>query len=235
MAINTIKVKAQNRTELGSRAMKRIRDKGMIPAVIYGHKQAVLPITLDKREVSSHINKGAHLFDLDVAGTSETVLVKEAQYDHLGIQLLHVDFSRVSLDEKVKVKVPLELKGTPKGEAEGGKLQQLIAELDVECVVVSIPELIRHTRRWGCEVQSRGAPVGRVLVLVPAWKNRTPASLPSSSAIGQSSAPSSSWRQTGWWAMPSVLTSPVSRWRTATMVRPTSGFSFSAHWAGRVV
>ncbi len=144
MAINTIKVKAQNRTELGSRAMKRIRDKGMIPAVIYGHKQAVLPITLDKREVSSHINKGAHLFDLDVAGTSETVLVKEAQYDHLGIQLLHVDFSRVSLDEKVKVKVPLELKGTPKGEAEGGKLQQLIAELDVECVVVSIPELIRH-------------------------------------------------------------------------------------------
>ena len=144
MAINTIKVKAQNRTELGSRAMKRIRDKGQVPAVIYGHKQAVLPITLDKKEVSSHINKGAHLFDLDVAGTSETVLVKEAQYDHLGIQLLHVDFSRVSLDEKVKVKVPLELKGTPKGEAEGGKLQQIIAELDVECVVVSIPDLIRH-------------------------------------------------------------------------------------------
>lgn len=144
MAINTIKVKAQNRTELGSRAMKRIRDKGLVPAVIYGHKQAVLPITLDKREVSSHINKGAHLFDLDVAGASETVLVKEAQYDHLGIQLLHVDFSRVSLDEKVKVKVPLELKGTPKGEADGGKLQQLIAELDVECVVVSIPDVIRH-------------------------------------------------------------------------------------------
>lgn len=144
MAINTIKVKAQNRTELGSRAMKRIRDKGMIPAVIYGHKQTVLPITLDKKEVSAHINKGAHLFDLDVAGTSETVLVKEAQYDHLGIQLLHVDFSRVSLDEKVKVKVPLELKGTPKGEAEGGKLQQIIAQLDVECVVVSIPDVIRH-------------------------------------------------------------------------------------------
>ena len=144
MAINTIKVKAQSRTELGSRAMKRIRDKGLVPGVIYGHKQAVLPITLDKKEVSTHINRGAHLFDLDVAGKSETVLVKEAQYDHLGIQLLHVDFSRVSLDEKVKVKVPLELKGTPKGEADGGKLQQIIAELDIECVVISIPEVIRH-------------------------------------------------------------------------------------------
>lgn len=144
MAVQTIKVKAQNRSELGSRAMKRLRDKGLVPAVIYGHKQAVLPITLDKKEVTTHINKGAHLFDLDVAGQSETVLVKEAQYDHLGIQLIHVDFTRVSLDERVKVKVPLELKGTPKGEADGGKLQQLMAELELECVVVAIPDVIRH-------------------------------------------------------------------------------------------
>ena len=87
---------------------------------------------------------GAHLFDLDLDGKSETVLVKEAQYDHLGIELIHVDFARVSLDEKVKVTVPLELKGTPKGEDDGGELQQIIAELEVECLVLEIPEVIRH-------------------------------------------------------------------------------------------
>lgn len=144
MAVNTTKIKAQTRSELGSRAMKCLRDKGLVPAVIYGHKQAVVPVTLDKKSLSTELNNGHYLFELDIDGKPETVLVKEAQYDHLGIQLIHVDFSRVSLDEKVKVSVPLELKGTPKGEAEGAKLQQVIAELDIECRVLEIPEIIRH-------------------------------------------------------------------------------------------
>ncbi len=144
MAVNTIKVKAQSRSETGSRAMNRLREKGLVPGVIYGHKQAVVPITLDKKSLSNELNHGHYLFEVNVDGKPETVLVKEAQYDHLGIQLIHVDFSRVSLDEKVKVSVHLELKGTPKGEAEGAKLQQLIAELEIECLVLEIPEVIRH-------------------------------------------------------------------------------------------
>jgi large subunit ribosomal protein L25 len=142
MAVHTVKLKADNRSELGSRAVKRLRDKGLVPAVIYGHKQAVLPITLNVKEVTTQLNKGSHLFEIEFAGATETVLVKEAQYDYLGIDLLHVDFSRVSLDEKVEVSVPLQLKGTPKGEAEGQKLQIIITDLDVECVVVNIPDLI---------------------------------------------------------------------------------------------
>lgn len=144
MAVNTVKVKAQNRTQTGSRAMKRLREQGLLPAVIYGHKQAVLPIALDRKELTREINRGTHVFELNVDASSETVLVKEAQYDHLGIELIHVDFARVSLDEKVEVTVPLELRGTPAGEAEGGKLQQVIAELEVECRVLEIPEVIRH-------------------------------------------------------------------------------------------
>jgi large subunit ribosomal protein L25 len=70
--------------------------------------------------------------------------VKEVQYDHLGIEVLHIDFARVSLDEKVEVTVSLELKGTPKGEADGGVLQQVISELEVECLVTDIPNVIRH-------------------------------------------------------------------------------------------
>ena len=58
--------------------------------------------------------------------------------------MLHVDFARVRLDEKVEVTVPLELKGTPKGEADGGVLQQIVSELEIECLVTDIPDVIRH-------------------------------------------------------------------------------------------
>ena len=139
----TAQVTAKARSELGSRANKRLRDAGFIPGVIYGHKEAVVPVTLPKKETVGYLNRGAHLFDLAVDGRSEKVLVKEVQYDHLGIEVIHVDFARVSLDEKVEVTVPLELKGTPKGEAEGGVLQQIINELQVECLVTDIPDVIR--------------------------------------------------------------------------------------------
>src|SRR5438132_11544703 len=137
----TAQVSAKPRNELGSRANKRLRDSGFIPGVIYGHKEAVVPITLPKKDTVNHLHHGAHLFDLAVDGKSEKVLVKEVQYDHLGIEVLHVDFARVSLDEKVAVTVSLALKGTPKGEADGGVLQQAISELEVECRVTDIPNV----------------------------------------------------------------------------------------------
>src|SRR5438445_12780271 len=144
MATQAAQVTARPRAELGSRANKRLRDAGFVPGVIYGHKEAVVTVTLPKKEVVNHLNHGAHLFDLSLDGKSEKVLVKEVQYDHLGLELIHVDFARVSLDEKVEVTVPLELKGEPKGEAEGGVLQQIISELEIECLVTDIPEIIRH-------------------------------------------------------------------------------------------
>src|SRR5947208_7937401 len=144
MAKQSIQITAQPREGLGSRKVKRLRDQGLIPGVVYGHKEAVVPVTLPKKELTTHIDRGAHVFDLSLDGKSEKVLVKDVQYDHLGMEVLHVDFARVSLDEKVEVTVPLELKGEPKGEAEGGVLQQIIAELEVECLVTEIPDVIRH-------------------------------------------------------------------------------------------
>lgn len=144
MATQSAQVSARQRSELGSRANKRLRDQGFVPGVIYGHKEAVIPVTLPKKELTGHLNHGAHLFDLALDGKSEKVLVKEVQYDHLGLEVIHVDFARVSLDEKVELTVPLELKGTPKGEAEGAVLQQIVSELEIECLVTDIPEAIRH-------------------------------------------------------------------------------------------
>ncbi len=144
MAVNTVKFKAQKRAQLGTRAVKRLRQQGLLPGVVYGHKQDVLPIVVDRKEFTREVNRGSHVFELDIDGQIETVLLKEAQYDFLGIDLIHVDFARVSLDETVEVTVPLELRGTPVGESEGGKLQQLITELELECRVLEIPEVIRH-------------------------------------------------------------------------------------------
>src|SRR5207302_2514430 len=99
----TAQVTAKQRSELGSRANKRLRDSGFIPGVIYGHKEAVVPISLPRKETVGHIHHGAHLFSLALDGKNETVLVKEVQYDHLGAEVIHVDFARVDLNERVEV------------------------------------------------------------------------------------------------------------------------------------
>jgi len=144
MAIQVAQLKALPRSEKGSRANHRLRKAGFVPAVVYGHKQAVIPVKVPRRELVGHLAGGAHVFDLDIEGTSEKVLVKEVQYDHLGAEILHVDFTRVSLDETVRVTVPLVLRGEPKGAAEGGVLTQVISELEIECRVLEIPDVIRH-------------------------------------------------------------------------------------------
>jgi large subunit ribosomal protein L25 len=142
MAKQSVQLSAQPRNELGSRANKRIRDRGLVPGVLYGHKEAVVPVTLPKKDLTTHLSRGASLFDLALDGKTQKVLVKEVQYDHLGLEVIHVDFARVSLDEKVEVTVPIELKGTPKGEEEGGVLQQMLSALEVECLVTDIPDSI---------------------------------------------------------------------------------------------
>ena len=144
MASETAQLTAKVRGELGSRKNKRLRDSGFIPGVIYGHKEDVVPVTLPKVELVRHLNHGAHLFALAMDGKNENVLVKDVQYDHLGIEVLHVDFARVDLNERVEVTVPLILRGEPKGEAEGGVLQQVIADLEIECLVTQIPSEIRY-------------------------------------------------------------------------------------------
>jgi len=82
------------------------------------------------------------LFDIDLNGKKQKLLVKELQYDHLRKKVIHADFVRVDLSEKVKVSVPVEMKGTAKGAHEGGFVEQHVSTLEVECLVTDIPEKI---------------------------------------------------------------------------------------------
>ncbi len=141
MEIKTLK--AESREPHGTRVVKRMRRKGRIPGIIYGHKQTPQAIALDRHEVERELEQGAHLFTVVVGSKNETCLVKDVQYDHLGIEPLHIDFARVDLNERVKVKVPIELRGHAKGQTEGGVVSQQIMDLEVECLVTAIPESIR--------------------------------------------------------------------------------------------
>lgn len=141
MEVKTLK--AQPREAHGSRAAARLRRQGKIPGIVYGHKVDPAPITVDRRELEIELELGTHIVNLDVGGKSETCLIKDVQYDHLGIEAMHIDLARVDLNELVRLKVPLEFKGTAKGIGEGGVVTQQLMDIEVECTVASIPDVIR--------------------------------------------------------------------------------------------
>ncbi len=127
----------------GSRASRKLRKAGRIPAVVYGHKLPVVPISMEKTEVATMMAAASHLAELDLDGTSETVLIRDIQWDHLGRDILHVDFERVNREELIETEVTIELRGEAVGVAEGGRLQQIIHELPVKCPAGQIPGAIR--------------------------------------------------------------------------------------------
>jgi large subunit ribosomal protein L25 len=137
------KLTTQPRAATGSRAAAKLRKQGLIPAVVYGHKEAVAHVAVSAEELDRAVRKlHARTFALTLDGKTDTVLIKELQWDHLGQEMIHVDFERRSLTERVKVTVPVELRGAPKSTG-GGVLDQPLHQLHVECAFGSIPEAIR--------------------------------------------------------------------------------------------
>ncbi|RMH28373.1 MAG: 50S ribosomal protein L25 [Planctomycetota bacterium] len=153
---NAPTLSAKPRERVGSRYAKRIREAGGLPAVVYGHKQDPEPIVLDFREAVSHIKKGEKVFSLDMNGKSEFVLLKDIGYDYLGSNIIHADFARVDLNERVDTHAHLKFVGEPKGlKKAGAVLMHPINELHINCLVTNLPEVI--------EVDISGLDVGDVL------------------------------------------------------------------------
>ena len=128
---------------MGTRYSRRERKAGRIPAIIYGHKEDPEPILLDAHDVGVELAHGVHVLSVELGGNERQYLIKEVQYDYLASAPVHIDLMRVDLDERVTVRIPVELRGVPKGVSEGGVLDQLLAEVEVECVVTQIPESFR--------------------------------------------------------------------------------------------
>jgi large subunit ribosomal protein L25 len=139
----TIEVATRERT--GTRYAKRLRDAGRLPAVIYGHGNDPVHVSLDTTETINHLRDGVHVIDVRVdGGTVETCLIKELQFGHLGDDLVHVDFTRVDLHQVVTVNVPINLTGTPKGTKETGAMLVVVRpQIEVSCKVSEIPSEIK--------------------------------------------------------------------------------------------
>jgi len=138
----TLLLEAEVRKHTGSKDAVRLRKQGRIPAIIYGHKQEPQAVSVDAHAFVEGLHHGHRLMDLQVGSQTESMIVKDIQYDYLGRDIIHVDLVRVDVTEKIKVNVPIELKGTPKGSHEGGILEEHADRLEVECLVTSMPETI---------------------------------------------------------------------------------------------
>lgn len=135
-----VTLQAEPRKGSGSRDSKKLRKQGRIPGVVYGHKEANSAITVKADELDRAIRvQHARTLNLSIDGKTETVLIRELQWDFLGKEMIHVDFLRKDASERVKVTVPVELRNTPKTMG-GGVLDQPTHILHVECAFSDIPK-----------------------------------------------------------------------------------------------
>ena len=158
-ALETNVLEAQAR-EAGTKGhARRVRRDGKIPAVVYGAGKDSQPITVDPRVVTRILNsETGHntIFDLTMNGEKTKAMIVDWQYEPIKGKLLHIDLKRIALDKVLKVNVPIELVGEAAGvKQEGGILEQMLREVEIECLPADIPSHI--------DVDVSGLTFGKVL------------------------------------------------------------------------
>jgi large subunit ribosomal protein L25 len=131
------------RSTSGTHEARRMRKQGLVPAVVYGHKEETLSVTVNRDELTKLIRHGVRVVDLQSDGKTEKALIRELQWDHLGQEIRHADFARVAADERIKIEVRIELRGTAPGVTAGGVLDQPLHNIEIECLAIAVPESIR--------------------------------------------------------------------------------------------
>jgi len=125
---------------------RRVRREGKIPAVVYGAGKQAMPVSVDPSQVSRilHSETGHNtVFDLALDGERTKAMIVDWQYEPIKGSLLHIDLKRIAMDQKLKVNVPIELVGEPAGvKTQGGILEQITREVEVECLPGDIPHAI---------------------------------------------------------------------------------------------
>jgi large subunit ribosomal protein L25 len=143
MADDRATLKVAPRESFGSRESRRLRKEGLVPGVVYGEGGDARAFQVVERDVRNLISEGQALFDLEIEGEKAVpVVVKEQQLHPVRDQLLHIDFHEVRLDTAITADVPIELEGTTDapGVKEGGVLEHVTREIEVEALPTEIPE-----------------------------------------------------------------------------------------------
>lgn len=126
----------------GSQFTKRLRAAGKTPAVVYGHGQQTVEISVPTDKLFAAVSHGAHVVKLEGV-VNESALLKDIQWDALGTDMLHVDFTRVDASESAEVELTVELRGVAPGTKMGGVVEQNTRRVQIDCPVLSIPEKLQ--------------------------------------------------------------------------------------------
>jgi len=138
-------LKIEDRSERGSRATRRLRRKGLVPGVVYGGTdRECKAFSVEARELRRVLMAGSAVFDVAVDGTPRPVIVKDQHHHPVREHVTHIDLLEVRLDEKIQTTVALEITGVEEapGVKEGGVLEHVTRELNIEALPTSIPESI---------------------------------------------------------------------------------------------
>jgi len=144
-----VKLAVQQRTETGRNAVKKIKDAGFIPAVIYSNKAESLNLKVNEREITNLLGQAAGeniLVDLAVEGQDDNrlALIQEVQHHPVSRRILHVDFHAISANETIEANVPVEPVGEAVGvKTHGGLLEQLVWTIAVRTLPRNLPEIIQ--------------------------------------------------------------------------------------------
>ena len=134
------------RESLGKGGARKARREGRIPGVLYGHGETPIPVSVGARDlqVALHHHRGGNpIVNLALAGSEYTALIRDAQYDPVSHEVLHLDFQHISLTETIEVRVPVRLTGTAVGVKDsGGILETILRDLEVRCLPTAIPTAI---------------------------------------------------------------------------------------------
>jgi len=144
---NSISIEAELRSQTGKGAAHKIRREGKIPATVYGAHQDPVNVTVDPKTVAGILHSEAGhntIFQVQVrGGETSSVMIVDWQRDPVKGKLLHVDLKRIAMNEVMRVKVPVVVRGEAYGvKTQGGILDQVTREVEVECLPASIPEHI---------------------------------------------------------------------------------------------
>jgi large subunit ribosomal protein L25 len=125
---------------------RRVRSEGKIPAVVYGAGKGALSVTVDPRHVLRILRSDSGhntIFDLALDGERTKAMIVDWQYEPMKGHLLHIDLKRIAMDKALRVNVPIILQGVPVGvKNEGGILEQMLREVEIECLPGDIPSHI---------------------------------------------------------------------------------------------
>ncbi len=142
-----VDIQLKKRSETGKGAARSARREGLIPGVVYGGGQGSVSVTITRQEIEDvfhNVESENMLVNLHVDGDEgeSLALIRDAQHHPLTGDLRHLDFLRVSTDKPIRTSVPIHAVGSPNGVKEGGLFEQLMRDIEVECLPLEIPNFI---------------------------------------------------------------------------------------------